>query len=46
MVQDELSDGVKTENQSNTKLGVSLNTSTSFGVEQIFTSQVEYWNVL
>jgi hypothetical protein len=40
MLQDELSDAVKSENQSNTKLGVSLNTSTSFGVDKIFTSQV------
>ncbi len=40
MIQDELSDAVKSENQSNTKLGVSLDTSTSFGNDKIFTSQV------
>jgi hypothetical protein len=38
--QDELSDAVKQENSSNTKLGVSVNTSTQFGNKAIFTSQV------
>src|SRR5215510_2982103 len=39
MVQDELSDAIRSENASNSKLGVSLNTSTQFGNAKIFTAQ-------
>ena len=40
MTQDEISDAIRQENNSSTKLGMSLNTSTSFSVDKLFTSQV------
>ncbi len=39
-LEDEFSDAVRSENTSNTKFGVSLNTTTSFSAASIFTSQV------
>jgi len=39
-VQDEIADAVRKENQDNTKLGVSVNSSGSYGNAAIFTAQV------
>lgn len=38
--EDEISDAVRRENGSNTKLGISLNTKSQFAVGSVFTSQV------